>query len=219
MNASVTRPQLIPLEGQLTYSTGRIKDWKRAGDFDDILLTSVKLWRWDGLAVVNTDATPDATADHLWLRCTRGSVASERLHLTFGVGTIRFYTRADGSYDLGLQAKPCVDLDDLLRQAVSTYNDRFKLGTDALKATLKLVATALLYAAEQGKDGYAFSRVKTIPQAVKHLARRFEYIEASLNATQTRLDAQAHLRRGPCKNLDLPRTPKPMHSARGFLPK
>lgn len=213
-----TRPQLIPLEGQLVYSTGRIKDWKRSPDFDDILLINVKLWRWDGQAVVDLQRSPDATADHLWLRCDRGTVAAERLTQTFGIGRIAFYTRADGTYDLGLQAKPCTNLDELVAEAQSVYADRYKLGTQAMREALKLFTFAFFCACEQGTKSYAFSRVKTLPEAIDHLHKRLTYIENSIEATESRLDAQAHCRRGPCRGLDLakPKARARRSAAAGF---
>jgi len=203
MHSNLTRPQLAALENELAYFSGRVKEWKRSADYDDILLKGVELHRWDGSSAIQADSPPTATADHLWIRCTRGKVSSERWAMTCGIGRISYYQRSDGTYDLGLQSLPSICLDELNEEAWSTYQDRRKYGLEPVRKAIHTLRLALTYAYRQGESGYAYSHSHPIPEAIKILVDIITMLKRNVEAQQSRLDAQAHLRRGPCQGLDL----------------
>ena len=215
---SLTRPQLAALENELAYVTGRVSDWKRSAEHDDLLLTGVKLWRWDGEAPIKASTTqPSATLDHLWFRCTRGSAHVERLAMTCGIGRIRYYRRADGSFDLGLESQPSTCLEDLNNEALETYKDRFRYGLEPVRKAIDTLKTALAYAYYQGEGGYAYSYNHSRSEAIKLLVGIIRQLERDVEAQQSRLDAQAHRRRGPCKGLDQVKAKgRPRARAAGF---
>ena len=215
---SLSRPQLAALENELAYFTGRVKDWKRSAEHDDLLLTGVKLWRWDGEAPIKASTTPpSATADHIWLRCTRGSAQVERWAMTCGIGRIAYYRRSDGSFDLGLESQPSTCLEDLNNEALETYKDRFRYGLEPVRKAIDTLKTALAYAYYQGEGGYAYSYNHSVSEVITILVGVIEKLERDVEAQQSRLDGQAHLRRGPCRGLDQVKAKaRPRARAAGF---
>ena len=215
---NLTRPQLAALENELVYFTARVSEWRRAEDFDDLLLTGVKLWRWDGEAPIKAyTAPPTTTADHLWLRCTRGSAHVERLSMTCGIGRIAYYRRSDGSFDLGLESQPSTCLEELNDQAWQHYQDRYRQGLEPVRKAIDTLRLALTYAYYQGENGYAYSYNHSRCEVLKILVGVIEQLQRNVEAQQSRLDAQAHRRRGPCKGLDQVKAKaRPRTKALGF---
>ncbi len=112
----MTRDSLRQFEGQLVIFNGRLADVSRPrNDTRDYLLTTVRCWSWDGDSAMPLSLAPDAAVDHAWLRLNlTDQPRTELLQRVEGVATVGWYTRANGSVDLGLRSHPAVNLDDVL---------------------------------------------------------------------------------------------------------
>jgi hypothetical protein len=119
----MTRPELLPLEGQWVRWLGMVDCWaKRPSGDTDICIRAVKLWPWDFSQPLDTTNIPLRT-DHLWLRCPAEFVATlnvERLRPANGIGTVGWYRRADGTTDLGVRAQILANAGDL-KQLVTDH--------------------------------------------------------------------------------------------------
>jgi hypothetical protein len=221
-----TRPELRPLENQLVFVSGRITQWHKnrgpEGKNDDICLSNVRLWTWDRQAAVDLwTIAPTATTEHLWVRGTSGAIASERLAETICVGRISYYTRSDGTADLGLEVRTSYCLDDAAKRVASASRDIKRDGLPAARKAFDyaLDALAAAYGTQDDEEVLAFSHAYRLQEAVQRLEDYAMSLDRLIKATSSRLDAQAHLRRGPCKGLDLalPRQSSRKAQARGFL--
>lgn len=100
------RDQLRQIEGQLVYLTGKPSAIKDNGKYRDVCIKRPKVIPWDTNAPLDFQA-PAVACDHLWLRSKPDHPLPMYLDC-IAVGRIGFYTRADGSFDIG-----CRDLSRL----------------------------------------------------------------------------------------------------------
>lgn len=123
----MTRTELQPYENQVVQFDGWVESWTCRDDgIKDVLVCKLKFTPYD-LHAVARDARSHAVAasDHVWFRVPQSLDYGRmrRLDHVFGYGRIGWYTRCDGSVDLGLRPVPAVQggvfaqqLRDLLRQ-------------------------------------------------------------------------------------------------------
>jgi hypothetical protein len=105
---SMTRAELRSHENQLVQFDGWVESWTCRDDgTKDVLLKQLAFTPYD----LNTVARQErdhavATTDHVWLRVPPGTDydSMRRLDHVFGYGRIGWYSRADGSVDLGLRS-------------------------------------------------------------------------------------------------------------------
>ena len=95
------RDQLRPIEGQLVYLTGKPSAIKDNGKYRDVCVKQPKIIPWDSNAPLDFKA-PAIAYDHLWLR-SRPECPLPMYQDCIAVGRIGYYTRTDGSLDLGIQ--------------------------------------------------------------------------------------------------------------------
>ena len=189
------------LEGGLVTATGRIQHKHLRKDIPnavDVLLTSVKIYRWDGVSAITLDRdTPDATTDHMWLRMPiAGCEGSELLSKTFVIGRVGWYSRASGDVDLGVTALVAHDIDAVYLHCCDLVGASWRHGLHPLRAAIETLDEALKACADQGKEAYVYSRYISIASATKRLTRIRLQLSRSLAATESRLATAP--KTGPC---------------------
>jgi len=155
----------------------------------DVLLKSVKLYRWDGTSIITIDkATPDATTDHLWLRMPEaGCEGNELLSKTFVIGRVGWYTRASGDCDLGVTSLVAHDLDEVYLHCYDLVDACRRHGMKPLRAAVETLDEALRFCANQGTEAYVYSRYHSLPDATKRLTRIRLQVSRTLAANESRL--------------------------------
>lgn len=183
----MTRDSFRSLEGELVVFNGRLANAssKQADGGRHFLLTAVRAWRWDGNSPVPLDQQPDATADHCWVSITDGDRSPvEMLKRAEGVARVRWYARANGTADLGLELKRCLNLDDLLE---TFHRGRRLMGRpDQIAMLTKLLASC------SKPDNYSFSQWLQTSELIEALTRyrdrlaRSDAREQQIRLTQPR---------------------------------
>lgn len=175
------RNELRALEGDLVFFQARHAAWDRAGDVGNHLLKPIKVWRWDGVGPVQQGAA--IRLDHAWLRLSEEGHIPELYTEVCGVARIGWYTRADGSCDLGLQHTPCTCGDslylackDLARSSKNVDNEK------SLLAVLHKFEEKLL-----SDEMVVFSRHLSQEQMRACVAREIRSLSRDIEATESRL--------------------------------
>lgn len=112
------RDELRGLEGQKVHFIGRLKEWRLNSDGTArVCMAAVEIRPLDPTRSLKE--TPAVRVDHFWqLNVPADSMGSKKmLHKMAGVGTITWYSRADGSVDLGVKGGNSISLHTLLRKA------------------------------------------------------------------------------------------------------
>lgn len=104
----MTREELKPYENTVVQFDGWVEKWTHHPDgVVDVLLKSVKTRPYQlDQTCIQRDACTPTVSHHLWLRYPQhaGYRAMKRLDRVFGYAKIKWYTRANGTSDLGLTA-------------------------------------------------------------------------------------------------------------------
>lgn len=95
------REQLRELEGKLVCIQGRPTEAKDNGNGRDICLRMPKVVPWDANAALDFKG-PAVKCDHLWIRAI-GAVQLSMYQDSLAVARVGYYTRTDGSFDIGCQ--------------------------------------------------------------------------------------------------------------------
>lgn len=186
----MTRDSLRHLENRLVVFTGRLADVSRPrGGIRCYLINRVRCWAWDGDSPVSFSVAPDGAADHAWLRIAVDEQPSiELLQRVEGIATIGWYSRADGSVDLGLRSHQMLDLDELL---VRFHEARDKVPRTAL---IQVLQQCLGRLAAPGH--YGFSRELRASEVKRTLTTYHERLQRS-QAAEERIRATTKPGRRP----------------------
>ncbi|MEB3361554.1 MAG: hypothetical protein VKI42_05455 [Synechococcaceae cyanobacterium] len=140
----MTRDCLRPLEGQLVFFQATPAEASRSGDGRrQVLLKGVKVWRFTADQPAG-QGQPDAAVDHLWLE-VEDDTRIPLLTPCVGLGRVRWYSRRDGSTDLGLSRQLSVDLDVLISQLAQHRGASPEALLPRIEAALVAVADGLAY--------------------------------------------------------------------------
>jgi hypothetical protein len=203
------RTELAPFENETVSVIGRIKEWRknRAEGTEDICISGARVARWDAMSPLDPDAC-DAKVHHLWIRIPKGLCDSQLLSKVHFIGRVGWYTRSDGSVDLGIRAMKAICM-DLLAKRIAEWRrsgswtfDEFAEG-DQLIEEIDFCLAALYH---QGEGGYAYSWAHDCLDACKRLLRFKQQIARFLEANRSRA---CPLNRGKPRGLDpLPKRSK-----------
>lgn len=107
----MARRELQDYEHQIVQLEGWVDRWTHRDESDDILITAVKIrpYRLDETLLQRNEREP-ARTDHLWLRASKQTGCPDivRLDAVYGYARVGWYTRRDGSADLGCTPVPSV---------------------------------------------------------------------------------------------------------------
>lgn len=159
------REQLRPFEGQLVFIDGRLTEASRRGDRHYFLMRNPHVTPWDGTSAVDLKK-PATGVDHLWI-----DFNSERIEMMkpcFGLTRIRYYTRSNGTVDLGCE--PLYHLLDCDKYQIGFHDGRPSPYKQSVEEHITHIDTALTGLDWHGKvmpthtePTYCFSRFKTVP--------------------------------------------------------
>jgi hypothetical protein len=175
----MTRDSFRSLEGELVVFDGRLaKAGSRNADgLRRYMFTSIRAWKWDNSRPVPWRQPPHATADHCWVvEMTvdddyRGGDGDAMLRRGSGVARIHWYARADGSADLGLELKPCANLDGIFKD--SPCHDRNATRADQID----WLTETLEYCNK--RELYTYSAHYASSEMLKRWARHLERLKRS----------------------------------------
>ena len=189
------RDQLRSLEGQLVTVVGRNKERRRNDDGRTFAMIKNAIIRpWDGNSAIDVSRKkPAIQVDHVWIMQSPHvtGMRAELLTSTITVGTVGFYTRADGSIDLGIRdiCRVC-NLDSMLRYLVDIHEammsckqwDQTVEAVDNLRSIQDYLAIHGKRN-EHGERQYALTKHFTIPELRKWVDENLNYylgIQATL---------------------------------------
>lgn len=108
----MTRDELRKFENKIVQISGRVDRWKPTSEGnEDVLVTAVKVRPYYlDETLAELEARSPIRVDHLWLRLPDKGARPEmcRLDQVFGYGPINWYTRRDGTVDLGCTPIPAI---------------------------------------------------------------------------------------------------------------
>lgn len=178
------RDQLRQIEGQLVYLTGKPSAIKDNGKFRDVCVKRPKVIPWDTNAPLDFKA-PAVACDHLWLRSRPDRPLPMYLDC-IAVGRIGYYTRTDGSLDLGIQnISPIFNVDEQLCTLLEATR-RLKSQSQALvraNQLLRDIQTMLKAHSREwnGVDVYCYSEIFSVAELkrkVSNIATRMDSLTA-----------------------------------------
>ena len=189
------RDQLRSLEGQLVTVVGRNKERRRNDDGRTFSMIKNAIIRpWDGISAVDVSRNkPAIQVDHVWVMQSPHvtGMRAELLSSTITVGTVGYYTRADGSMDLGIRdiCRVC-NIDSILRYVVDIHAGMMSRNQwDQTVEAIDNLRSIQDYLAVHGKRNvhgemqYALTINHTIPELRKWVDENLNYylgIQAAL---------------------------------------
>ena len=187
------RDNLRSLEGQLVTIYGRNKERKKLEDGRRFSLIKNPVIRpWDGNSRIDL-RSKGIKVDHVWIALSPHSKQplTELLKTTITVGTVGYYTRADGSLDLGIRDMArIVNIDNWLEFCISHHEAL--MGAEQWRqvtATLSNLGDIQYFLDGHGKRNehgevqYVISQVHSTDEArawVKQQIGVYERLQASL---------------------------------------
>ena len=189
------RDNLRSLEGQLVTIVGRNKERRRNDDGRTFSMIKNAIIRpWDGNSAVDVSRNkPAIQVDHVWVMQSPHVTAmrAELLASTITVGTVGFYTRTDGSMDLGIRdiCRVC-NIDSMLRYLVDIHEAMMSCAqwdqTVEAVGNLRSIQDFLAVHGKRNEHGemqYALTIHYTIPELRKWVDENLSYylgIQATL---------------------------------------
>lgn len=179
------REQLRDLEGQLVYVLGRPTEAKTSGSIRDVCIKNATVVPWDADApIIDLNGIK---CDHLWIRAH-----SENRTLMYQdsivVSRVGFYTRKDGSLDIGCQSIarlynadiPLSRLNSAMRQRKSQQEALTRSAGILLEINCILGSHGKMF---EGNPVYAYSEYLSITDIKKQV----EQFQKSVNLFQARI--------------------------------
>lgn len=195
------RDQLRPFEGQLVFVEGRLTEASHRRDKHYFLINRPNITPWDAKSAVDL-TKPVTHVDHLWIEMLPGQV--EMMNRIFGLTRIRYYTRSDGSVDLGCEPLYSLfDFDSYQASFDAQYRKQHGRAIDEHFSHIEvaLKALALHGKTPPGADGptFAFSRVKSFA-AMQRYFKKWEGQVLDAKANYLKAQANAKGARRPCRS-------------------
>lgn len=170
------REALRALEGQKVHYKGRLKEWKSNGDGTvRICMAAVEIRPMDKSRALKS--IRPIKVDHFWQLDVPETDIETRtlLNLMTGIGTVRWYRRADQSVDLGVVGETSISIEHLLTaiQNIDTCTPQ------GLMEAISLLQ-AVLQSIDSGTSCHAWSVPTT--KAVEKMRQRLVDLERDCSA-------------------------------------
>jgi hypothetical protein len=179
------RDQLRDLEGQLVYVLGRPTGAKTSGANRDVCFKNATVVPWDADAAI-TDSK-GIKCDHLWIRA-HSQTRTSMYQNSIVVSRVGFYTRKDGSLDIGCQSTARLynadislsRLNSAMRQRISQQEALTRSAGILLEMNCILKSHGKMF---EGDPVYAYSEYMSITDIKKQV----EHFQKTVNSLQARI--------------------------------
>ena len=195
------RDQLRPFEGQLVFIEGRLTEASRRDDKQYFMMRRPKITPWDGISAVDF-RNPATSVDHLWVDLGSGGV--QMLQHCFTLTRIRYYTRSNGSVDLGCEPiYHILDFDkyqiDFHDSCHSGYHRQLDEQLHHLNQALSIIDWHGKVMPGHTEPSYGFSRFKTVPWMRRYF-KNAQQKALRLQTAQLKAKAGDRGKQRPCRS-------------------
>ena len=179
------REQLRDLEGQLVYVLGRPTGAKTTGENRDVCIKNATVVPWDAdSAIVDSEGIK---CDHLWIRA-HSQTRTSMYQSSIVVSRVGFYTRKDGSLDIGCQsAARLYNADIQLSRLNNAWRQRKSQQEALTRSAGILLEIDCIFKTHgkmfEGNPVYAYSEYLSITD----IKEKVEQFQKSVNSLQARL--------------------------------